>query len=122
MTTKNPPVRILVFLAIFVSLVGCADGVIRRGRQAAVNYSHLHDLEIGMSKNEVIDLMGRPSKTEVYDIQGRNMECWWFLTEYEKPYSAPNPKYTPLVFEGDTLKGWGAPYYELAIEQRKKIQ
>jgi len=87
-----------------------------------MNSLRLADLEIGMTKDEVIDLMGEPSQTEVYEIQGRNVESWLYLTAYERPYSAPDPKYTPLVFEGDVLKGWGMPYYEQAIKEGSKIE
>jgi len=90
--------------------------------EAAMNSLRLADLEIWMTKDEVIDLMGEPSQTEVYEIQGRNVESWLYLTAYERPYSAPDPKYTPLVFEGDVLKGWGMPYYEQAIKEGSKIE
>ena len=111
---------VLLGLLILSSMIGCADGIMRRGKEAARNLSRLNELKIGMTKNEVVTLMGQPSKTEAYEIQGKNLEFWLYLTKYERPYSAPNPEYTPLAFEGDILIGWGMDYYDQALKSKMK--
>jgi len=50
---------IIVMMALFgililSSMVGCADGIMRRGKEAARNLSRLNELRGGMTKNEVI--------------------------------------------------------------------
>ena len=116
---------IIVMMALFgililSSMVGCADGIMRRGKEAARNLSRLNELRGGMTKNEVITLMGQPSKIETYEIQGKHLEFWFYLTKYDRPYSAPNPQYTPLAIERDILMGWGMDYYDQALSKLKQ--
>ena len=110
----------LLVILILISMTGCADGIMRRGKEAAKNLSRLAELRIGMTKNEVVTLMGQPPKTETYDIQGKHLEFWLYLTRYDRPYSAPNPEYTPLAFEGDILASWGMEYYDQALSKVKQ--
>jgi len=110
----------LLGILILISMIGCADGVMRLGKEAAKTRSRLVELRMGMTKNEVVALMGQPSKIEAYEIQGKNLEFWLYLTRYDRPYSAPNPEYTPLAFEEDILEGWGMDYYDQALSKTKQ--
>jgi len=76
-------ISIFIVSLIFLFTIGCAGNPIRRGGEAARNRSNLAKLNLGMIKDEVVNLMGRPSKTEVYEIQGRNLEFWHYRTEYD---------------------------------------
>lgn len=105
--TKKLIIISIIFL-IIISLIGCAGSPVSRRGEAHSNRSKLVNLKIGMTKNEVINLMGKPSKSEAYEIQGKNFEFWLYLTEYEwLEYSTRRPEYTPLAFEEGFLKGWG---------------
>jgi len=107
---------ILIFIIslILLFIVGCAGSPIRRGGEAARNRSNLPKLNLGMAKNEVVNLMGRPSKTEVYEIQGKNLEFWHYRTEYN--WLLGTLEDTALVFEDDVLKGWGlGNYYDQTL-------
>jgi len=123
--TKKLITTSIIFLTIIL-LTGCAGSPVQRRGEAHSNRSKLVDLKIGMTKNEVINLMGQPSKTEAYEIQRKSLEFWLYLTEYEwlGLDSRPKPEYTPLAFEGGVLKGWGRNYYDqtLRIKQEIKIE
>ena len=120
--TKKLITTSIIFL-IIISLIGCAGSPVKRRGEAHSNRSKLINLKIGMTKNEVVNLMGRPSKTEAYEIQGKSLEFWLYLTEYEwLEYSTPKPEYTPLAFEGGVLKGWGRNYYDQALRIKQEIK
>jgi outer membrane protein assembly factor BamE (lipoprotein component of BamABCDE complex) len=75
-------ILILVVSLTFLFILGCAACPIRRSGEAARNRSNLAKLNLRMTKNEVLNLMGRPAKTEAYGIQGTNLEFWHYRTEY----------------------------------------
>jgi hypothetical protein len=102
-------ILVLIVSLTFLFIVGCATCPIRRGGEAARNRSNLAKLNLGMGKNEVDNLMGRPSKTEAYEIQGMNLEFWHYRTEYN--WVLGTLEDTALVFEDDVLKGWGLGNY-----------
>jgi hypothetical protein len=97
-------ISIFIISLTFLFIVGCAGSPIRRGGEAARNRSNLAKLNLGMAKNEVVSLMGRPSKTEAYEIQGKNLEFWHYRTEYN--WQLGTLEDTALVFEDGVLKGW----------------
>jgi len=97
-------ISIFIISLTFLFIVGCAGSPIRRGGEAARNRSNLAKLNLGMTKNEVVSLMGRPSKTKAYEIQGKNLEFWHYRTEYN--WLLGTLEDTALVFEDDVLKGW----------------
>lgn len=120
--TKKLIIISIIFL-IIISLIGCAGSPVSRRGEAHSNRSKLVNLKIGMTKNEVINLMGKPSKSEAYEIQGKNFEFWLYLTEYEwLEYSTRRPEYTPLAFEEGFLKGWGRNYYDQALRIKQEIK
>jgi hypothetical protein len=107
---------ILIFIIslTFLFIIGCAGNPIRRGGEAARNRSNLAKLNLGMTKDEVVNLMGRPAKTEAYEIQGTNLEFWHYRTEYN--WQLGTLEDTALVFEGGVLKGWGlGNYYDQTL-------
>jgi len=107
-------ISIFIVSPIFLFTIGCAGNPIRRGGEAARNRSNLAKLNLGMTKDEVVNLMGRPSKTEVYGIQGRNLEFWHYRTEYD--WLLGTLEDTALVFEDGVLKGWGlGNYYDQTL-------
>jgi hypothetical protein len=102
--TVRKLISVFIISLTFLFIVGCAGSPIRRGGEAARNRSNLGKLNLGMTKNEVVSLMGRPSKTEVYEIQGKNLEFWHYRTEYS--WLLGTLEDTALVFEDGALKGW----------------
>lgn len=101
--------RFIVFAGGFVvfamlALLGSGCGF----REAAKNLDHSRNLRVGMTKEEVVAIMGEPQQNEVYtrpDIWYYYIEPVWIdglVTEDEC---------MPLVFKDGKLIGWGRDYY-----------
>jgi hypothetical protein len=115
-------VSILTVSLAFLFIVGCAGTPIRRGGEAARNRTNLARLNVRMTKNEVVNLMGRPAKTEAYEIQGMNLEFWHYRTEYN--WQLGTLEDTVLVFEDGVLKGWELGNYceQTLVEPENKLE
>ena len=75
---------------------------------AADNIRRSRDLRVGMTKNEVLAVMGEPIRDEIFckpDLWYYYIETVWFdglVTEDEC---------MPLIFEEGKLVGWGNDFY-----------
>ena len=95
---------LLAALWLTVCSGGCSTpwGTIRR------NIEHSRDLRVGMTKSEVLEIMGEPIRDENFckpDIWYYYIEMVWgdgLTTEDEC---------MPLVFENGLLIGWGNDFY-----------
>jgi outer membrane protein assembly factor BamE (lipoprotein component of BamABCDE complex) len=96
------PVMIGTILCLFV--VGCD----------AFNRGNLNKLEVGMSKDQVTTIMGKPYQREAYGEK----EYWFYETEQKTIYKGPSEYLTPVVFENGKLVGWGRNYW---VEKEKKF-
>ena len=76
------------------------------------------ELNIGMTKTEVIQVMGEPRKTEAYSMEGQNTEFWLYLTEGTiiGDGRMGDKNFTPLAFENGILIGWGRNFYDQALK------
>jgi hypothetical protein len=115
---------VVVLLSIFmlvISISGCAGSPVRTAGEAEKNRSNMLELKIGMTKEQVLAIMGNPYKTESYQIDDKIQEFWLYLTE---PGVGPDSHFTPLCFENEVLKGWGRNYYDniLRIQQDINIE
>jgi len=125
--TKKLIATFIVSLTIIL-MVGC--GILQVSYikdKTRKNNSNLFNLTIGMTKSEVIGVMGQPSKTEAYEIQGENLEFWFYPTGYRDTivtiiYYDYSIEYTPLAFEKGILKGWGRNYYDQALRIKQEIK
>ena len=79
----------------------------------AINRGNLNKLEVGMSKEQVTTIMGKPYQREV----SGEREYWLYETERRARYYT-NEYLTPIVFEGGKLVGWGRNYW---VEKEKKF-
>ena len=115
-------ISIFIVSLIFLFIIGCAGSPIRRGGEAARNRSNLAKLNLGMTKDEVVNLMGRPAETEAYEIQERNLEFWHYRTEYN--WLLGTLQDTALVFEDGVLKGWGLGNYndQTLVKPESKLE
>jgi outer membrane protein assembly factor BamE (lipoprotein component of BamABCDE complex) len=95
--------RIIIGTILCVLVVGCD----------MVNRSNLNKLEVGMSKEQVTKIMGKPYQREVYGEE----EYWFYETEKKEEYKAQNQYLTPVVFNNDKLVGWGRNYW---VEKEKR--
>jgi hypothetical protein len=115
-------ISVFIVSLTFLVIVGCAGTPVRRGGEAARNRSNLAKLSPGMTKDEVVNLMGRPAKTEAYEIQGMNLEFWHYRTEYN--WQLGTLEDTALVFEDGVLKGWelGNYYDQTLVKPENKVR
>ncbi len=73
------------------------------------NINNLKLLRKGMTKMEVIAIMGDPLKDEVYHQD----DVWFYFTESKwSDGSMTRDECTPVFFEEDALTGWGHKEYK----------
>jgi outer membrane protein assembly factor BamE (lipoprotein component of BamABCDE complex) len=110
--------RTFILCMIFTALSnGCGP---MKGFNAAANRDKIQNISVGMTKEQVKQIVGKPYKTEVY---GTN-EVWFYITEWKPDGRTTNDEMTPLVFDKGSLIGWGQAFlveqtkrYEISIKQ-----
>ena len=105
---------ILFFAALMIA--GCS---LNPFHAAKTNVENSKKLRIGMTKNEVLSLMGEPVKNETFnrpDIWFYYSNMNWgdgFVTEDEC---------FPVVFKNGKVAGWGNAYYTKArLENKDRV-
>ncbi len=96
---------LICFLPVSCSFMSKYDpGFIQR----AQNLKHLKLIKKGMTKQEVLTIMGEPQRYG--KIQQTNI--WFYYTVWDWADAAVSEiECTPLVFENDQLIGWGLAFY-----------
>jgi len=110
------------FVSIFILclfaflIIGCTSGPIayRMVNKDNTNIKNLEKSKIGMTKTEVLTLMGPADKSEKFERKGVAVEILYYLTSgsYSPGTGWQNINSTPVVFEAGFLKGWGKYYAE----------
>ena len=110
------------FVSIFILclfaflIIGCTSGLTayRMVNQDNTNIMNLEKTEIGMTKAEVLTLMGAADKSEKFEQKGVAVEILYYPTSgsYSPSMGWQNIGSTPVVFEAGILKGWGKYYDE----------
>jgi len=114
------------WLAVVVLLVSCSvfaeEGErVSLGTLAASNQSKLIRLSIGMTKDDVLALMGtntskthdgivnNPWTSESFtDKSGVQTEVWYYVTRKNQPFTPVRRSLTtPVVFKAGKVVGWG---------------
>jgi hypothetical protein len=115
--------RLSIPLVLAFVVLACAGSPARTGWEAEHNRANLLKLNLGMTKEQVINAMGDPYKTEMYQIDGKPIEFWFFLTEGRsiRDQGISDINFTPLAFSNGILQGWGRNYYDNELKIRKQI-
>ncbi|MDD2479916.1 MAG: DUF3192 domain-containing protein [Victivallaceae bacterium] len=96
---------LLLAASLTASLTGCSSFGYYQARE---NLKKSADLRVGMTKNEVLHVMGEPVQNQEYS----RPDVWFY---YINPlwYDAliTQDECMPLVFEDGKLTGWGNEYY-----------
>ena len=110
------------FVSIFILclftflIIGCTSGGIayRMVNKDNTNIDNLEKSKIGMTKTEVLTLMGTSDKSEEFERKGVAVEILYYLTSgsYSPDMGWQNIDSTPVVFEAGILKGWEKYYDE----------
>lgn len=86
---------VLCVLVVAVGAIGCKTPS-----------RHVKDLRLGMTPEEVADVMGKPTvirASKVYD-DGQTQTVWEYLARFQF-----NPKNFWVYFENDRVVQWGQP-------------
>lgn len=115
----------LILLFVAVVLVGC--GVARQSVQKGEvngNKVNLAKLSLGMTKSQVLEIMGLAGKIEAYQTKtGGSMEFLIYRTVFtNKNDRDTSDKYwTPICLIDGKVVGWGRNFYDDTIKIRKEI-
>jgi len=92
-------IRVAVGLLLVVALMGCGLAM------QEANRNKMLTLRIGMSHDEVIQVMGNPTKRECYKQNGHIVDVLYYWTK-----AVAENHYTPIVLLDDEVVGWGDEY------------
>jgi hypothetical protein len=98
---------VTTLMILMPSLAACGLAVMQS------NKSHLMNIQVGMSREELLAIMGTPGKREAY---GRTE----FLMYKTDVGNSDQEIYTPIALVDGKVAGWGRNYYDNAI--RTKIE
>jgi hypothetical protein len=113
---------LLALASILVMLMSCQSGStfpwgIERAR------ANLNRLEVGMTKDQVLAIMGKPYSREVFpDEAGRPVEILIYVTQYTESGAIPDSDKTPVCLRDGKVVGWGRNFYERTQKQEITIK
>ncbi len=115
--------RLILVLGLFTA--GCSEHVLyqRFEKDMWSNYVHLNEVHLGMSRPEVVGLMGQPGIREDGDYRGGHYVVYFYLT-HSMDFTDSNTVrggYTPLVFKDNKLVGIGKRDYRMAVDRPEAI-
>jgi len=105
-------IMVCAMLAVFCC--GCA--AVTRGLPAAERREKMQQVHKGMTRAEVVTLMGKPYKTEMYPS---NKEVLFYYTEWQADGYTTDDEFTPIVLENDVVIGWGWSFDFLKDRQQQ---
>jgi len=95
-----------IMIVVMLFLVGSMCSCTSLGKE---NRRRLMQLQIGQTREQVINIMGMPHMNEGYKSEkGVSREVLYYGTGSLTPES----ELIPLVFENGKLIGWGKDYYQ----------
>lgn len=115
--------RIFILVVLAFALASCAGSPYQTTAEARQNRDNMLKLNIGQTKEQVLELMGKPYKTETYLSGEKPVEFWLYLTEGKNidDRTLRDSNFTPLAFENGILQGWGRNYYDSTLKVKKEI-
>lgn len=118
---------ILMAIATISVLIGCAAP---QEVFTSRNRERLMGLTVGMSRDEVLGVMGtkgfqdigNPYRTEMYNADGHQYQLLLYYTEgyaWDRPFE--DEQLTPVVIKDGVLDGWGWSYW-YALAERYELR
>ena len=106
----------ILLMIVAVALVGCA---VTPGYDNAANNANTAKLSIGMTKAQVLDIMGQAAMNESYKTKsGGVMEFLMYANTFPQRRDS---HWTPICIIDGKLEGWGRNFYDDTIKIRKEI-
>ncbi len=111
--------RLILLLSLLSA--GCTEHVLyqRFEKDMWSSYMRLNEVHTGMSKAEVVGIMGQPGIREEGDYRGGHYTIYFYLT-HSMDFQDSNTVrggYTPLVFKDNKLVGIGKLDYRRAVDR-----
>ena len=78
------------------------------------NRKHAEKLRLGMTKDEVLAVMGEPLRNQKY----HRPDIWFYYieTRYGWDFQVTRDECLPIVFKNGVVVGWGKKYYYEVVE------
>ena len=105
----KPRRTIFFFVVATFILSGC--GMVYQARSRETN-DKLMQLSVGMSRDEVLAILGKPYSREVYG----DSEFLIYETNYRS--NSERERFTPILIRSGKLVGFGRNYYDDAIKSK----
>ena len=118
--------RSFSFIILTLFVFSCNNSPLKSGVDADENKYNLTHVQIGMTEEEVVQIMGYPHATDSFTAPDNRMyDVWFYVTQavYMGQKEMLPRNYTPLVFKNGYLEGYGYPFLnhlKMDIEQQKK--
>jgi|GEM_PF-1130810 len=121
----------IIFVFVIILLVnGCAGSAIWYGQKrdesmnvAARNNANMSKIAIGMSRNQITQIMGSPNKTEAYTIDNKAIEFLFYRTHAcDMNLNDIDSYFTPIAIEKNSVIGWGRNFYDQTIKFKSEIK
>ena len=107
-----------IILLLFIAAIagGCS---LNPYHVSKVNVENSKKLRVGMTKSEVLAIMGEPEKNETFNRP--DIWFYYFNTNWIDGFVTEDECF-PVVFKDGKVAGWGNAYYTRSrVETRKKI-
>ena len=107
-----------IILLLFIAAIagGCS---LNPYHVSKVNVENSKKLRVGMTKSEVLAIMGEPEKNETFNRP--DIWFYYFNTNWIDGFVTEDECF-PVIFKDGKVAGWGNAYYTRSrVENRKKI-
>jgi len=105
-STKHSWAGSVITIALLMVMVGSMSSCTSVGKE---NRRRLMQLQIGQTREQVVNIMGMPHMNEGYKTErGVSREVLYYGTGSLSPES----ELIPLIFENGKLIGWGQDFYQ----------
>ena len=105
-------IRLVILMALLVALAGC--GIARQVESRATR-ERLIQLQVGMDRESVLSLMGKPYTREAY---GDDTEFLFYETNHWA--NDERGRLIPILIQDGKVAGWGQRYYSDPVVQKGK--
>ncbi|MFC1708576.1 hypothetical protein ACFL2J_00755 [Candidatus Omnitrophota bacterium] len=95
-------IKFLLILSLLIGFCGCVVAF------KNINEENFADISMGMSKEEVVVIVGEPVDKKTKLIEGKEYEEWSYPIEekFAKKYNPLGYLYYEVLFKGDKVKEW----------------
>ena len=83
----------------------------------AYNSVQISKLELGLQKQQILELLGSPDITEAKRIDDTELQVMFYRTQHKKADGiTTEDECTPLLFENNELIAWGESAYQSFVD------